>query len=852
MKSLRRILVATCGVFVLAGCGQPQKEEVNDGIRSGIWLLANSRHSTSDGQTLCRPMLMRLDVSENSITLEKRLFRCNYVDYGFEVISYAREGSILRKGDLEMGSFTGRKLEVNLPFAAGTISWDMDRDYEPYRETSSNGLFVAYPEFRPNADPVPIHQIYTGKLSLPVKGTVHAARLPETTITYGYENDLAHGQVDFFDPLTGQFRVLPEATFVGGDGFSFWPEINGKPFAAEKAEIQIGGKADPLITWNMEAIAKEDTPETIIPEIINPDSLVYSLHIATPPSHGNVVIDDAAASGARFVYTPEPDYNGSDSFTYFADSPQSTSKPAEVTLTIIPVDDPPIAGDLTIDVISDDATPIQLPISDIDSPLLTCEVMTPPEHGQIFGNFPNFLYIPEPGFSQGKDSFTYVTFDFMSQSEPGIVNINIIPGPYPSRALAGHLTSSVSTVWHDDWQFYLRAGFFGAAPGILITGFGLTSQILQEPEPDTFGFDVGANNAKRTTFFSLAFKTYFTTTTFAAGLRVYRATGLLSEKLVDIPAPNNNVAGEPAVGDAYVEGENAYLAVHWPTLDGQSLCQIWKVNASSYEPELVFSFAPTKLPGSGLKSFGSAQYMFVGSNLVQFPNMASAPVFIKDLGNAEPTNWMVEAGGKLFFQTRTSVQGNTRIDLWVTDGTEAGTQIVKELETAFVEFDIFSPVSFANKLYFAHRKSLWSSDGTAAGTNVVKTLSVTSVVGDGAIGSISVLGGRLFFLATTDAAGREPWVSDGTAAGTKMLRDIRVGPEKSSAASTNSTYFYEWNGKILFLANDGADSAGLWTTNGTSAGTQLLKKRAMTTILGIYPNELIYHDGAYVFGMKLF
>jgi ELWxxDGT repeat protein len=320
---------------------------------------------------------------------------------------------------------------------------------------------------------------------------------------------------------------------------------------------------------------------------------------------------------------------------------------------------------------------------------------------------------------------------------------------------------------------------------------------------------------------------------------------------IEIPRPGSDYQSEPSVGDPYVESSFAYLPIHWRNTALQYACQIWKIDDSTNQAELAYSFPLSSGPCSGIWTMAGEQYMFVGSSLMKFAGMQAPPVLVKDLGKATATPWMAQVGDKLFFQTRTPVESNSRIDLWVTDGTEAGTKAVKELETAFFAFNVFSPTSFQGKLYFAHRKSLWSSDGTEAGTSIVATIPTSSVVGDGAIGTISVVDGRLHFLATSDASGREPWVSDGTGAGTMLLRDIREGATGSATASTNRTYFHAWNGQALFSADDGVVGSALWSTDGTLGGTKLVATRPITTIAGFLGSKMLLHDGHFFYAMSL-
>src|SRR5207244_3151648 len=93
-------------------------------------------------------------------------------------------------------------------------------------------------------------------------------------------------------------------------------------------------------------------------------------------------------------------------------------------------------------------------------------------------------------------------------------------------------------------------------------------------------------------------------------------------------------------------------------------------------------------------------------------------------------------------------------------------------------------------------------------------LSVTPVDFPAAVTSAPVaMNGVLYFSATDAAHGDELWRSDGTAAGTYLLKDIRPGIGKSAPRS-----FTAVGGALFFAANDGADGFELWKTDGSAAG----------------------------------
>ena len=142
-------------------------------------------------------------------------------------------------------------------------------------------------------------------------------------------------------------------------------------------------------------------------------------------------------------------------------------------------------------------------------------------------------------------------------------------------------------------------------------------------------------------------------------------------------------------------------------------------------------------------------------------------------------------------------------------------------------------VAVGTKVFFtakdnAHGEELWLSDGTVAGTRMVKDINPGAEASNPSW--LCVLGNLCFFAATTPAAGAELWVSDGTEAGTKMVMDIYPGA--TSSAPIQLTAF---GNKLLFFAMDEESEAmpkmdltvpekWLWISDGTAAGTQLIGK----------------------------
>ena len=104
----------------------------------------------------------------------------------------------------------------------------------------------------------------------------------------------------------------------------------------------------------------------------------------------------------------------------------------------------------------------------------------------------------------------------------------------------------------------------------------------------------------------------------------------------------------------------------------------------------------------------------------------------------------------------------------------------------------------------------------------------------------------MLFTAVADIYGREPWISDGTPDGTMMLRDIAPGALNSNPGINNDVGFTVLGNHAYFAANDFVHGTELWTTDGTTEGTQLFAEF-------ISGSDGIYFVGdAAVVGNKMF
>jgi len=184
--------------------------------------------------------------------------------------------------------------------------------------------------------------------------------------------------------------------------------------------------------------------------------------------------------------------------------------------------------------------------------------------------------------------------------------------------------------------------------------------------------------------------------------------------------------------------------------------------------------------------------------------------------------------GTLYFRPDDGVHGD---ELWKTNGTEAGTVLVKDINPGIAGSDLQEFLNVNGVLYFraddgVHGTELWKSDGTAAGTVIIKD--IYPGPNGGIASSLFSAGGVVYFQANNGVNGIELWKSDGTEAGTILLKDIFPGviPSGINAGtpfSGNPSNFTLLNGVVYFAASGGEETHEVWKTDGTIAGTVLVK-----------------------------
>ena len=267
--------------------------------------------------------------------------------------------------------------------------------------------------------------------------------------------------------------------------------------------------------------------------------------------------------------------------------------------------------------------------------------------------------------------------------------------------------------------------------------------------------------------------------------------------------------------------------------------ELWKTDGSAAGTVLVLDINP----GTGsafhyrfaaFTAFNGALYFQAndgvnGYELWRTDGTAAGTVLLKDINptpgaGSTPSDFTV-FNGALYFSAGDSATG---MKLWKTDGTTVGTTPVTELSiatgTSFLpdDFSRGFPV-FNGALYFRGAGGLWRTDGSAAGAVLNEDISTAGGwFNEYLYHGFTVFNNVLYVPAEEMAHGREIWRTNGTAAGTALLKDINTenGGRRSDYVFNE---FIVFNGALYFQARDNVNGYRIWKTDGTADGTVLVK-----------------------------
>jgi hypothetical protein len=329
-----------------------------------------------------------------------------------EDTTYNGTNGRIRKVDASTGAIT--------TLASGFLPWGMDTDVNGnimvadvynrriLRITGSPPVTNHPPEAPPQSVAVSEDQSATITLA--------ASDVDGDALTFAFTTQPLHGALS----LTGSSATYTAApNYSGGDSFTYTVTDGRGGSATGTVSITVTPVNDPPVAGDQLAAVAEDGSAIInlASSDVDGDPLTFAL--ASQPAHGSVVL-----AGNVATYTPTPDYHGSDTFVYTVSDGQGGTATGTVTVTVAPVNDPPVADALQAPAVEDGSVEITLGGTDPDGDALTFALASQPVHGSVVLDGYMAVYAPAANYN-GSDSFTYSVSDGFGGTAVATVSVAV-------------------------------------------------------------------------------------------------------------------------------------------------------------------------------------------------------------------------------------------------------------------------------------------------------------------------------------------------------------------------------------------------------------------------------------------
>ncbi|OEZ27087.1 hypothetical protein AO062_29845 [Variovorax boronicumulans] len=256
----------------------------------------------------------------------------------------------------------------------------------------------------------------------PVSGRVTGTDIDSgDTLTYTKGSDPAHGTVTV-NP-DGTYTYTPNPDFHGTDSFTVTVSDGHGGTTTSTVTVTVSPVNDAPKAPDYDETTNEDTPisGSVVGSDVDGDTLTYVK--GSDPAHGTVTVNP----DGTYTYTPNANFNGTDSFTVTVSDGHGGTTTSTVNVTIKPVNDAPTAPNYNQTTNEDTPVSGQVVGSDVDGDTLTYVKGSDPAHGTVTVNADGtYTYIPGANF-HGTDSFTVTVSDGHGGTTTSTVNVTTNP-----------------------------------------------------------------------------------------------------------------------------------------------------------------------------------------------------------------------------------------------------------------------------------------------------------------------------------------------------------------------------------------------------------------------------------------
>jgi large repetitive protein len=222
----------------------------------------------------------------------------------------------------------------------------------------------------------------------------------------------------------GTITYTPNANFNGTDTITYTISDGKGGFSTATVTVSVAPVNDPPVAVNDVAATNEDTPLVMSPLVNDSDLDGNPLTItAANAPNGTVVIN----ANGTITYTPNANFNGTDVITYTISDGAGGFSTATITVSVTPVNDPPVAIPDTAT--TNEETPVTVNVlgndRDVEGDPLTVTAASAPNGTVTINPDGTLRYVPNANFF-GTDTITYTISDGKGGTATSIVTMTVI------------------------------------------------------------------------------------------------------------------------------------------------------------------------------------------------------------------------------------------------------------------------------------------------------------------------------------------------------------------------------------------------------------------------------------------
>ncbi|UCF12696.1 MAG: tandem-95 repeat protein, partial [Thermoplasmatales archaeon] len=303
----------------------------------------------------------------------------------------------------------------------------------------------------------------------------------------------------------------PDGDYTGSDQFNYTISDGNGGTDAATVYVTVTSVNDPPVANDDNVSVAEDSTDNqldVLANDIDVDGDSLDITSVSTPTHGT-----ATYTASYVYYTPDPDYTGSDQFSYTISDNNGGTDSATVYVTVTPVNDPPVASDDTATVL-EDSTNNQIDVlandNDPDGDTLNITGVTVPLHGTTTYNASFAFYTPDANYT-GPDQFSYTISDGNGGTDTATVTVTVGGVNDPPTAnddtatvLEDSVNNQIDVLANDNDPDGDTLSITGVTVPLHGTATYTASFVFYTPDPDyngpdSFNYSITDNNGETDT-----------------------------------------------------------------------------------------------------------------------------------------------------------------------------------------------------------------------------------------------------------------------------------------------------------------------------------------------------------------